>query len=126
MIGHTLPDPRIGVLVRGPNKFVYYAAIDGGFPERSTPEEILALLNGDEAPQTPVANAAKPAVAFDTYDVVMRFQYPAWDEVDGIPYPGISARSKSEAIETARGYAQRDGHAIGGKGRYWFTATLSE
>lgn len=42
-----LPDPRIGILMRegGP---VFYAPIDGKFPERSTPEEILGLLKARE------------------------------------------------------------------------------
>ena len=61
-----------------------------------------------------------------TYDVVMRFQYPAWDETKGILYSGIRAVSKSEANRWARAMAERDGHAIGGRGRYFFTATLAE
>ncbi|MBW7886404.1 MAG: hypothetical protein H3C34_28010 [Caldilineaceae bacterium] len=55
--------------------------------------------------------------------MVLRFQYPAWDEVDGIVYTGIVARSKSEAISQARLLAAKDGHTIGGgKGRYRFAA----
>ncbi|MFZ7321314.1 hypothetical protein ACLS0R_03530 [Comamonas jiangduensis] len=63
---------------------------------------------------------AKP---LKTFDVVMRFEHPAWDEVDGLSYPGIRAFSKSAANKQARRQAEREGHAIGGRGRYTFTAT---
>lgn len=56
-----------------------------------------------------------------TYEVTMRFQHPAWDERDGIKYE-VEARSKSEANRWARRLAERDGHACGGNGRYWFSA----
>lgn len=58
-----------------------------------------------------------------TYTVTLRFQYPAWDERDGIPYE-VSAASKSKAIARARTQAERDGHIrpCCGKGRYTFTA----
>jgi hypothetical protein len=46
-LSKPLPDPRIGILMRegGP---VFYACIDGQFPERATPEEVLDLLEGRE------------------------------------------------------------------------------
>lgn len=46
-LSKPLPDPRIGILIReaGP---VFYACIDGQFPERATPEEVLDLLEGRE------------------------------------------------------------------------------
>lgn len=58
------------------------------------------------------------------FNVRMFFQFPAWDEVDGIPYDLIEAASKSEAIARARRQAERDGHAVSGRGRYWFRAEL--
>jgi hypothetical protein len=56
------------------------------------------------------------------WDVRLSFQYPAWDETDGIWYRGISAKSKSEANAYARRQADRDGHLGSGKGRATFTA----
>jgi hypothetical protein len=52
-----LPDPRIGILMRegGP---VFYACIDGEFPERATPEEVLDLLEGRESSVAKVVEAA--------------------------------------------------------------------
>lgn len=58
-----------------------------------------------------------------TYDVIIRFQFPAWDEKSGITYSNISARSKREAIRSVRRAAYDDGHVgTGGKGRVTFTA----
>lgn len=59
------------------------------------------------------------------YTVTLRFQYPAWDEKNGIPYT-VTAKSKSEAIESARRQAYNDGHLCGGKGRVTFKATQQE
>jgi len=56
-----------------------------------------------------------------TYTVTMRFQYPAHDERDGIPFE-VQADSKAEAVRIARRQAERDGHTGTGKGRYTFTA----
>ena len=56
-----------------------------------------------------------------SFDVTLRFQFPAWDEANGISYPGISSRSKAEAINWARKMARDDGHiGTGGKGRTSF------
>jgi hypothetical protein len=58
------------------------------------------------------------ATTTKTYDVTIRFQFPAWDETDGIPYEGIDASSKSDAIARVRRMAERDGHLPSvGKGR---------
>lgn len=57
------------------------------------------------------------------YTVLLKFQYPAHDEVGGIPYDDIEATSKSDAIRQARRLADRDGHTVGGRGRYSFKAT---
>jgi hypothetical protein len=58
------------------------------------------------------------------YRVTLRFQFPAWDEKDGIPYH-VTAKSKADAIKRAKMDAKRDGH-IGfgntGKGRATFKA----
>lgn len=58
------------------------------------------------------------------FTVTLRFQYPAWDEKDGIPYV-VDGKSKSDAIKSARRMADRDGHLMTGKGRYWFTAEVT-
>lgn len=105
-------DPRIGSLANGQ----FYAYADG----YDKPETVGTLQQVEQA--LGIAGRLSD-MASKTYDVVMRFAYPAWDEVDGIPYPGITARSKSEAIKLARSMAVRDGHAIGGRGRYTFKAT---
>ena len=57
-----------------------------------------------------------------TYDVTMRFQFPAWDEKEGITYYDIRAASKSQAIKYARSRGFDDGHTGQGKGRTTFTA----
>ncbi|HEU0196157.1 MAG TPA: hypothetical protein VFQ88_02945 [Nevskiaceae bacterium] len=56
-----------------------------------------------------------------TYNVRLTYENPAWDEVDGIVYPGIVAAGKREAIKLVRRRASDDGHTIG-RGRYWFRA----
>ena len=58
---------------------------------------------------------------FADYAVTLTKQDPAWDEKDGIFMGEFSARSKSEAIRSARYDAANAGHT-GGVGRYWFTA----
>jgi hypothetical protein len=51
------------------------------------------------------------------YKVILRFQYPAWDEKDGIPFY-VTATSKNEACARARRWAELDGHIPGAhKGR---------
>lgn len=59
------------------------------------------------------------------YTVTLRFAFPAWDEVHGIPYTGIRATSKAEAVRLVRSRADRDGH-LTGKGRYTLTAVPTE
>lgn len=108
-------DPRIGKL----NSGQFYAFVNGyDNPEfRGTLEEVEAAL-GLRA--HPVKVDRVDAGGF--YMVTLRFQFPAWDEVDGIVYTDISARSKSDAIRIARESVRNDGHTGGGKGRYWFIA----
>jgi hypothetical protein len=58
-----------------------------------------------------------------TYTVTIRFQFPAWNDKAGIPYDGITAATKAEAIKRVRRLAERDGHIPEtGKGRVTLTA----
>jgi hypothetical protein len=59
--------------------------------------------------------------ASKNYEVTLRFQFPAWDERDGITY-NIIANNKLDARRYAMRHADRDGHLMSGKGRYTFTA----
>ena len=61
-----------------------------------------------------------------TYTVTLRFQFPAWDEKDGIQFDDICASSKKDAIAIAKSRADRDGHLGGGKGRYSFKAVEAD
>lgn len=58
-----------------------------------------------------------------TYTVTISFQFPAWDERDGITY-SVEAASKSDAIAKVRRTARNDGHIgnVVGKGRVTFRA----
>jgi hypothetical protein len=62
------------------------------------------------------------SVEVTMFTVTLRFQHPAWDEAEGIPYRDIAADSKQEANELARDRATADGHLGTSKGRYWFSA----
>lgn len=99
-------DPRIGTLNSG--KFYAFA---NGYDQ----PEVIGTLAEVEA-------ALGLRTVDQTYTVTIRFQHPAWDEVNGIAYTDISARSKSEAIAIVRNKARNDGHTGTGKGRYTFTA----
>lgn len=57
------------------------------------------------------------------YTVTLRYQFPAWDEKEGIPFE-VNASSKAEAVAIARRQAERDGHLGGGKGRVTFKAEV--
>lgn len=60
------------------------------------------------------------------FKVTLRFQFPAWDEVNGLPYR-VEASSKSEAIKRVRRQAERDGHIPNReKGRATFKAEIDE
>lgn len=61
-----------------------------------------------------------------TWTVLLTFQHPAWDEKDGIEYRGIEAPNKREAIRRVRRQAADDGHAVSGRGLYWFKAVEAE
>lgn len=107
-------DPRIGVL----NSGKFYAFVNGyDQPEVvGTLEEVETALGLRAAP----TKASQPKVGA-TYIVKVSFQYPAWDEKNGIDYE-IQACSKSEAITRARTWARRDGHQTTGKGRITYRA----
>lgn len=76
----------------------------------------------DSQSDTQNGASAKDKPASPLFDVCLSFQYPAWDCADGIWYRGIEARSKREAVRTARLSAQLDGHLCGGMGRASFRA----
>jgi hypothetical protein len=109
-------DARIGQLTRNGNA-VFYAFI-GNSREyvEGTLEQVEAALEGKEIP------VASKAAEKKVYNVRLSFQFPAWDEVDGILYSNIEADSKKDAIDTVRRMASNDGHAVGGRGKYWFSA----
>jgi hypothetical protein len=111
-------DPRIGQL----NSGLFYAFINGyDQPEVSgTRQQVEAALGLDVEPETPVA------VVCPLWDVKLSFQYPAWDEQDGLWYRGIEADSKAEANAWARKLARDDGHLSGGQGRLTFTAHAAD
>ena len=110
-------DARIGQLNGG--KFYVYINGYGAEPLTGTLEQVEIALG--LRPIKVIRNIAKTFV----FNVTMIFQYPAWNEVEGIPYPGIEASCKSDAIKQVRKMAESDGHAIGGCGRYWFKAELA-
>ena len=112
-------DSRIGVL----NSGQFYAFVNGyDQPEvRGTLAEVETALG-----LRPAAPVSVAATADGLYDVTLRFQYPAWDELNGVVFPRIAARSKAEAISLARTKARNEGHSGTGKGRYTFTAEPSE
>ncbi len=115
-------DARIGVLSSG--KFYAFANGYHAEPVIGSLEEVEVALCLRAVPVAPAApTPVKPALVFKRFNVLLTFQYPAWDEVDGIPYDDIPATSKRDAIKSARRNAERDGHAISGRGRYYFTAT---
>lgn len=111
-------DPRIGKL----NSGKFYCFPNGnGKPELiGTLEEVEIALGLRPAV---VATPEKIAKADTVWTVTLRFQFPAWDEVDGLVYEDVRAASKAEANAIARRMADNDGHLGGGKGRATFTAT---
>jgi hypothetical protein len=86
------------------------------------------LSNNGVKATKPAKTTVNGSAPDKNYTVTIRFQFPAWDEVDGIPYTNIEAPSKSEAIKQVRRTAWDDGHTAmaKGKGRITFTATETE
>lgn len=117
-------DARIGALMRE-GQTVYYAFADGydkpAFEGTLDAVERRLGLRGGRPPghQSKPRQGCRQA---KSWVVTMRFEYPAWDEKDGIRYEGILGRTKAEANRAAARMAVGDGHACSGRGRYWFTA----
>lgn len=107
-------DPRIGKL----NSGQFYACTNG----YDKPEFVGTLEEVEAALGLPVRVPKKADTApLKMWNVVVRFQYPSWDEVDGLLYEGICAASKADANKIVRRRASDDGHTIGR--RTWLTAT---
>lgn len=111
-------DPRIGML----NSGKFYAFVNG----YDKPETVGSLEQVEAALGLRATPTPKPTEKTLVWDVKLTFQYPAWDETDGIDYSNIVAKNKSDANAIARRKASRDGHLHGGKGRVVFTATESK
>ncbi len=109
-------DPRIGKLAGGQ----FYAFCDGyDQPEFvGTLSEVQASLGLTEKPDIKRAELSPHRF----WDVRLTYQYPAWDQVDGLWYRGIAADCKSKANAEARRMALDDGHLSGGQGRVTFVA----
>lgn len=111
-------DSRIGMMNSG--KFYCFPEGNGKPEFIGTLEEVEAALGIRPAVIAPVA----PTKLVDRlWRVKLTFQYPAWDEVNGIEYLDILASRKAEANAIARRRASNDGHLCGGKGRAIFSAT---
>lgn len=108
--------PRIGVLASGR----HYAYVNGYQAEPTIGD--LAEVEVALGLKHPSRQAVAEKMGTKVYDVRLFFRHPAWDEADGILYPGITACSKSEANRLARRTADRDGHLLG-RGLYYFKAT---
>ncbi len=110
-------DPRIGKL----NSGKFYC-----FPNGNDQPELIGSLKEIEAALGLKQSAGSACTSNGnrerTWKVTMRFQYPAWDEVDGIVFEGIRAVSKATANTAARRIADNDGHLRSGKGHVTFTA----
>jgi len=117
--------PAIGQLINGR----YYAFIEGHEqqPFEGTLEEVEVAMGLRAPPEpAPASEEVMPAKVIPqkkTFNVTMRFQPPAWNEKDGVPFNGIEANSKREANEEARRLASAADLLGWHKGRVTFTAT---
>ena len=111
-------DPRIGQLNNGK----YYAFVNGfnAEPFVGSVEDVEVALGLRE--QSSKIEPTKPSSTEKTFNVRLTFEYPSWDEKEGILYPGIIASGKADANSQARKRAREDGHLGGGRGRVCFTA----
>jgi hypothetical protein len=128
--------PAIGTLSNG-RFYAYLHGYDNEPTFRKNAEALEALLLGkpDRIPE-PVTDqstqergrAAVKTVSeqFKTYNVTLFLQHPAWDQLCGMRYPDIVAKSKSAANAIARKMAGADGHLCGGQGRAVFKAEEKE
>jgi len=124
-------DPRIGMFCNAQGMFgkgQYYCYPDQSYnaePFSGSLAECEIALGLEPTQPEEVSNDSGPSAEGDEgmlFTVTLRFQYPAWDDVDGIPYPDIAADSKQEANDIVRRIAMIDGHLGAGKGRCWFSA----
>lgn len=114
-------DPRIGTLNNG-TFYAYVAGYSAG-PVVGSLREVEDALGLPRSPESKIAPFNPAGLEKKVFDVVLRFEHPAWDEVDGIKYPDIEADTKSQANAWARSLAEQGGHLCRGKGRVTFTAT---
>lgn len=117
-------DARIGQL----NSGKCYAFIHGYHAEpyigtRAEVEVQLGLRDHSESSSLPVQEKHQSKPKDKVFNVCLRYEYPAWDQTEGLMYWGIEADSKSEANRIVRKRAWNDGHLAGGQGRVIFTAT---
>ena len=124
-------DPRIGMVCSSQGMFgkgQFYCYPDANYgvdPFSGSLAECEKALGLTPTQQDEISTDI--AIGTDTaeasmFTVTLRFQHPAWDEAEGIPYRDIAADSKQEANDIVRGRAMADGHLGAGKGRYWFSA----
>ena len=113
-------DRSIGQLSNG--KFYAYLNGYNNEPFIGSLEEVEVAMGLREKVEPSLTNPTQPNQRIKTFNVVMTFQYPAWDETDGVTYHEIIAATKAEANAVARRMARNDGHLVGGKGRVTFTA----
>lgn len=121
MVNDMKLDPRIGKL----NSGMFYAFANGyNEPEVVGSLDAVEIALGIRSAPGAVPQPRQIVMSgqFKSWCVTMKFQHPAWDEVDGIKYTGIIATSKSGANKIARKRAENDGHTGAGKGLYTFTA----
>lgn len=119
-------DPRIGKLSSGS----YYAFANGynEDPVTGTLEEVevsLGLSSRNKKGRSEHAQrSALPNRDYSMYSVLITFEHPAWNEIDGMEYKDICASSKRDAIQKVRKLAEGDGNLGTGRGRYWLKAIL--
>jgi hypothetical protein len=97
-------DHRIGILIRE-GKTIYYAHINGEFPERDSADEIAALLDGKVLPPVQPKTASTKET-LRSYLVTVSMKHPAWDDK---PFDlQIEATSQKTAISLARKQIARE------------------
>lgn len=117
--------PSIGQLSNGR----FYAYVDGpdNKPFEGTLEEVEVAMGLRALPKpAPAGEEEAPEEAIPerkTFNVTMRFQYPALGEEEGVSFNDIEADSKREANEEARRQANSNDLLGWGKGRVTFAAT---
>lgn len=120
----TTLDPRIGMLAS--ERFYAFSQGYDQEPVMGTLQQVneaLGLATGAAPSAAAPAGVTSLQTAFKTYVVKVTFEFPAWDEVLGLDYPGITAKSKTEANNKARALARNDGHLCSGRGHVYFRAT---